>query len=302
MPGDTLDRSPKKNWVENSGGLPQYIERIAQHLHAKGMEIGYAIATAVNVVKKACASGDLNYPGIQHENAGSQAEACAAVSDWERKKAQARVSKGIHGRKITDEEFIKGLTDSYKSLSPAARVEMGARLLGMENMHRNTKGLEITDEEILEAEREIEKAFNPDDPDTDEFSAEFEISKVDGDKRLAFGWASIGQTPDGKLVSDRQGDEIHSADEIEKSAYDFVVDCRDSGEMHVRKGVGTMVESFVSTPEKCAAMGIPEGTLPTGWWVGFRVTDDEVWKSVKEGKYKMFSVHGRGKREEITDD
>lgn len=27
-------------------------------------------------------------------------------------------------------------------------------------------------------------------------------------------------------------------------------------------------------------MGIPEGTLPTGWWIGFQVTDADVWESM----------------------
>jgi hypothetical protein len=79
------------NWVEDVGGLPQYIKRIAKHLKRKGMTESHAISTAVNVVKKACATGDLNYPGIQHENLGSRAEACAAVADWERKKAQSHI-------------------------------------------------------------------------------------------------------------------------------------------------------------------------------------------------------------------
>ena len=90
-----LERKPGvQNWVDEVGGLPRYIERIALHLHAKGMSIPHAIATAVNVVKKACATGDLNYPGIQSENAGSRAEACAAVAEWEAKKAKAKVTKG----------------------------------------------------------------------------------------------------------------------------------------------------------------------------------------------------------------
>lgn len=71
------------------GGLPSFIKRIVKHLSAKGMDKSRAIATAVNVVKKMCASGDTNWKGVQHVNAGSRAEACAAVADWERKKAQA---------------------------------------------------------------------------------------------------------------------------------------------------------------------------------------------------------------------
>ena len=85
-----LDRSPRKNWVEQQGGLPKYIERIAVHLVAKGMPTGRAIATAVNAAKKMCATGDLNWPGLQNVNPGSRAEACAAVARWEAMKKAAR--------------------------------------------------------------------------------------------------------------------------------------------------------------------------------------------------------------------
>jgi hypothetical protein len=89
---EMLDKHGTFNWVDDAGGLPPYIKRIAKHLKRKGMTESRAIATAVNVVKKACATGDLNYPGIQQENAGSRAEACAAVASWEAKKAKARSS------------------------------------------------------------------------------------------------------------------------------------------------------------------------------------------------------------------
>jgi hypothetical protein len=77
------------NWVEKAGGLPPYIKRIARHLQQKGKDESQAIATAVNVVKKMCATGDINFPGKQQVNAGSQAEACAAVKSWEAKKARS---------------------------------------------------------------------------------------------------------------------------------------------------------------------------------------------------------------------
>lgn len=76
------------NWVEKAGGLPQYIKRIAKHLQKQGKDEGHAIAIAVNAVKKMCATGDLNYPGKQNVNPGSKAEACAAVAEWEEKKAR----------------------------------------------------------------------------------------------------------------------------------------------------------------------------------------------------------------------
>lgn len=43
-------------------------------------------------------------------------------------------------------------------------------------------------------------------------------------------------------------------------------------------------------------MGIPEGTVPTGWWIGFKVTDDDVWAKVKDGTYPMFSIEGEAVR------
>jgi hypothetical protein len=106
-----LERKPggPDNWVEKAGGLPSYIERIAKHLHyEKAMSISHAIATAVNTVKKMCASGDLNYPGKQSANSGSKAEACAAVAQWEKKKASGRVNATeVTGRKLSDFEFAE---------------------------------------------------------------------------------------------------------------------------------------------------------------------------------------------------
>ena len=127
--------------------------------------------------------------------------------------------------------------------------------------------------------------------------AEGVLAKVDDDKRLVFGWANIIKDEEGQLLVDRQDDFIDSEDELEKAAYQYVLNSRDGGEMHVRKGVSTMVESVVLTKEKQAALGIPEGTVPTGWWIGFRVNDDRVWDQVKKGDYVGFSVHGTGQRQ-----
>lgn len=85
-----LNKSPKVNWIEANGGLPNFIERIALHLVAKGMSDSHAIASAVSTVKKWCATGDVTqWAGIQVINAGSRAEACKAVAEWEALKARA---------------------------------------------------------------------------------------------------------------------------------------------------------------------------------------------------------------------
>ena len=126
----------------------------------------------------------------------------------------------------------------------------------------------------------------------------FQIAKSDDDKMLAFGWANISMRIDGELIEDWQGD-IIEPEELENAAYNFVELYRDGGEMHERGGVAVLVESVVFTAEKMAAIGIPAGTIPVGWWIGFKVTDPGVWAKVKDGTYPMFSIEGEAERVEV---
>lgn len=128
---------------------------------------------------------------------------------------------------------------------------------------------------------------------------EGEISKMDTDKRQVFGWASVVEV-NGEPVHDLQGDYI-SADEIEKAAYTYVQKSRKGGDNHRRNGeephhASDMIESMMFTPEKVEKMGLAPGSVPTGWWVGYQVHDDDLWSEVKKGKRTNFSIHGRGKR------
>ena len=132
---------------------------------------------------------------------------------------------------------------------------------------------------------------------SEEAIAEGVLAKVDEDKKLVFGWASIIKDSEGKILLDRQDDFIDDEEELEKSAYSYVLNSRDGGEMHINRGVSTMVESVVFSKEKQQALGIPEGTVPVGWWIGFKVNDDRVWDQVKKGDYSGFSVHGTGQRQ-----
>lgn len=109
----------KTNWVENAGGLPDYIKRIAEHVKGKnpGWDDGRAIAVAVNSAKKMCASGDTNLPGAQTVNAGSKAEACAAVASWEAKKGKGKVSEAAL-------DVFGGDEYDLRQLSPAEHREV----------------------------------------------------------------------------------------------------------------------------------------------------------------------------------
>ncbi len=136
-----------------------------------------------------------------------------------------------------------------------------------------------------------------------------EIAKVDVDKRQVFGWCSISEM-DGVPYVDLQGDFI-PVEEIEKSAYRYVLESRKGGDMHarVRKGLttnfdepkhtGDLIESFVVTPEKLEVMGLDRNAMPHGWWVGYKINDDEQWAMVKSGERSGFSLHGVGSRRDM---
>lgn len=79
-----LERAPgkKDNWVESNGGLPDYIERVAKHIHYEGGHpISTAISMAISQVKKWAAAG--------------KAEAIKAIAQWEALKAKAAAKRAI---------------------------------------------------------------------------------------------------------------------------------------------------------------------------------------------------------------
>ena len=125
-----------------------------------------------------------------------------------------------------------------------------------------------------------------------------EISKADADKQQVFGWASVVEV-NGEPIVDLQGDQI-SVDEMERAGYEYVMKSRKGGDMHLRNNwepiqKSEMIESFIVTPEKREAMGLPD-SVPSGWWVGFKVQDPSVWDMVKRGERTGFSIHGHGRR------
>ncbi len=137
------------------------------------------------------------------------------------------------------------------------------------------------------------------DEDTQIIKGNFDITDTDEDKRLAFGWASIAINAGGVVIEDKQHD-IIEPEVLEEAAYNFVELYREGGEMHERGNCAILIESMVFTDEKINAMGIPQGILPEcGWWIGFKVIDDDVWEKVKSKEYSMFSIEGRAIRKEV---
>jgi hypothetical protein len=98
---DIPNKPGKTNWVEKSGGLPSFIERVAKHIAAdSGYDTSRAIAAAVSQVKKMAAKGN--------------AEAQKAVAQWEALKASHR------GGKKTDLSVELSLWDA--SAHPRAKA------------------------------------------------------------------------------------------------------------------------------------------------------------------------------------
>jgi len=86
-----LERAPgkKDNWVEASGGLPRFIERVAKHIHYEGGKpISTAIAMAISQVRKWAAKGNK--------------EAIRAIAQWEalKGKNKARQAVKLSARRI----------------------------------------------------------------------------------------------------------------------------------------------------------------------------------------------------------
>lgn len=155
--------------------------------------------------------------------------------------------------------------------------------------------LDASEEEQKRMKKKLEKEK---DSDSDGFT----IMKSDDDKREVFGWALVAIRKDGEQIVDHQRDVV-DPDELEHAAYEYVLNFRDTGELHdaeLRKK-GRLIESVVLTKEKQAAMGIPEGIVPEGWWVGFKIDDDAAWDGIKKGRYRMFSIEGQGIRQPIEE-
>jgi cation transport regulator ChaB len=125
------------------------------------------------------------------------------------------------------------------------------------------------------------------------------IAKLDAAEHLVFGWASVAIRKDGEALEDLQGDLIDPED-LEQAAYQFVLHFGETGVAHQGETVGHLVESLVVTKQKLAAMGLDADALPQGWWVGFYVPDEDVWRRIEDGTYRMFSVQGTAQREPVA--
>lgn len=167
-------------------------------------------------------------------------------------------------------------------------------VVASEQNKSDEEGEDMEQQKINGEEVEVEK-------DVALLHAEGEIKKIEPDQRLVFGWAYVTHDKTGAVNVDKSGDFVDAVEEIEKSAYDFVLRSRNGDANHDSKVVSTLVESIVFTPEKIEKMGLDAGSVPLGWWVGFKINDDNAWNLVKSGELRSFSIGGRGTRKKVEE-
>lgn len=88
----SLDRSPKKNWVEKAGELPRYVREVARSIEKKrGLPLSSAIPIAISQITKWAAGGE----GVE---ADTVAKAQKALAQWEALKAKNKAKKNLSAR------------------------------------------------------------------------------------------------------------------------------------------------------------------------------------------------------------
>jgi len=97
--GCSLNRSPKKNWVERGGGLPKYICAIARALVRNGHPMSSAISIAISRAKHWATAGEQSGHAVHPE---TRAKAAAAVSQWEALKARAHGGHLVKASHMTE--------------------------------------------------------------------------------------------------------------------------------------------------------------------------------------------------------
>lgn len=129
------------------------------------------------------------------------------------------------------------------------------------------------------------------------------LAGTDDEQRLVFGIASMATDANGNDVVDLQGDIIPPA-ELEAAFYDLVENGRLEGDVnHDGEPVCRLAECAVITPSKLQMMlksagyaGDVSDFNGTFAWVGYRVYRDSVWKAVKAGELRAFSIAGKAQK------
>lgn len=142
-----------------------------------------------------------------------------------------------------------------------------------------------------------------------------QFAKIDEERRIVSGWASVAKNADGSLPHDTQGDVIDTAEAIrawDDAWIEYAKSARTGDIQHEVFNATSLIEMLIVTPEKATALAKAIGaTLPetgsqfVGAWVSYQLDESDVckqaWADVKAGKLTAFSIVGSGERVELSD-
>lgn len=114
------------------------------------------------------------------------------------------------------------------------------------------------------------------------------IAARDDEKQIVYGEVLI---PDSV---DSQGDTI-TVEEIEKAAHKYALTPMIIGEGHLKEAKARPVETFIHNPE------IMKNVKPGSWLMAIKISDDELWRMVKEGEMTGLSIGAVAKRISVDD-
>lgn len=132
---------------------------------------------------------------------------------------------------------------------------------------------------------------------TKNFEAYGEVTKIDSEQRIVYGFASV-VSKNGEMIVDRQGDVI-TANEMEKAATQFMLGARNGLTMHKGEPTTTIVHSLPLTKQIMDAFGITSDK--EGWLIAVKVHDDDTWDRMKKGEFTGFSIGGRARKVQLDD-
>lgn len=126
---------------------------------------------------------------------------------------------------------------------------------------------------------------------------EVELKEVDTEKRILMGAALIPNKQIYRRNKDKEYYIFFSEDTVRKASELFLMRSNQNNATyeHERKMLEGMsvVESWIIEDEKTDKSKLYGFSLPKGtWMISMKVNNDEIWKSVKDGEVKGFSIEG----------
>ena len=126
---------------------------------------------------------------------------------------------------------------------------------------------------------------------------EVELKEVDTEKRILMGAALIPNKQIYRRNKDKEYYIFFSEDTVRKASELFLMRSNQNNATyeHERKMLEGMsvVESWIIEDEKTDKSRLYNFNLPKGtWMISMKVNNDDIWKSVKDGEVKGFSIEG----------